>query len=354
MLKFQKLVVAAAVSLVAFSAMANNFRAADQVYIPDAAHVGGGSGTFLSDVFISNLSTDNVTVSVIFSGTINNQPATQTFNDRFQLAPNQRKEFVDFVGSAAPGLGLGSAIGQIIFNACKTGANCAADQDPVTGISPNFRPISVESRIYVIPPGTTLDQKPETKGQLFSGIPWYMFASQEAPAGFNKIQITGIRLTGSGPGTFRTNIGLVNASQFSNTTLKITLYNGDNPTTPIATTQVSLGPLAFQQQLLSALFNNTITAGPTLTNLFAIVEQVSSSPAPGVDVPTGCLPNGCPAFLAFGSALDNVSSDPTTLEGTFTGQLTDVQIGCIFNPESYTCTQKTGGTPLRRAVKPRG
>jgi hypothetical protein len=347
MLKFQKLVIATAVSLVAFSAMANNFRAADQVYVPDAGHVAGGSGTFISDVFVSNLSNDSVTVSVIFSGTISGQTATQSFNDKFTLAPNERKEFNDFV---LANLGLNSAIGQMVFNACKQGANCANDQDPVTGISPNFRPISVESRIFAIAPGTTVGST-TTVGQLFSGIPWYMFASQEAPAGFNKIQITGIRLTGNGVGTFRTNIGLVNASQFSTTTLKASLYQGNNPSTPLATAQVTLGPLGFQQQLLSALFP-TITAGPTQTNLFIIVEQVSSTPTG--DAPTGCLPNGCPAFLAFGSALDNASSDPTTLEGTFTGQLTDVQIGCIFNPASYTCTQKAGGTPLRRAVKPRG
>jgi len=347
MLKLQKLVVAAAASVFAFSAMANNFRAADQVYVPNAGHVAGGSGTFISDVFVSNLSSDSVTVSVIFSGTINNQPATQPFNDKFTLAAGERREFPDFVLTT---LGLNSAIGQMVFNACKTGANCAADQDPITGISPNFRPISVESRIFAIPPGTTVGST-STVGQLFSGIPWYMFASLEAPSGYNKIQLTGIRLTGSGVGTFRTNIGLVNASQFSNTTLKVTLFKGNAPNTPVATTQVSLGPLGFQQQLLSSLFNNTITAGPDQTKLFVIVEQLNSVPTG--DAPAGC-PTGCPAFLAYGSVLDNVSSDPTTLEGTFTGQLTDVQIGCIFNPESYTCTQKTGGKPLRRAVKPRG
>jgi len=348
MLKFQKLVVAAALSLFAFSAMASNFRAADQVYVPNAGHIGGGSGTFISDVFISNLSNDSVTISLIFSGLINNQSQTQVFNDKFTLAPQERKEFVDFFASQ---LNLTSAFGQLIFNACKTGANCAADQDPITGISPNFRPISVETRIFAIPTGSTLDQKPPTVGQLFAGIPWYNFASSEAPAGYNKIFITGIRQTGNGAGTFRTNIGLVNASQFSTTTLKVSLYRGNNPSTPLSTYQETLGPLGFHQQSLTAMFP-TLTAGSDLTNLFAIVEQLSSQATS--DAPQGCLPNGCPAFLAYGSSLDNVTSDPTTLEPQFTGQLTDVQVGCIFNPESYTCTQKTGGKPLHRAVKSRG
>src|SRR4051812_37801568 len=190
MLKLQKLAVAAAVSLVAFSAMASNFRAADQVYVPNAGHVAGGSGTFISDVFISNLSNDSVTISLIFSGSINgvaNQQ--QNFNDKFQLAPQERKEFVDFFANT---LGLNSAFGQLIFNACKTGADCVATQDPNSGDSPNFRPISVETRIFAIPPGTTLDQKPTTVGQLFAGIPWYNFASSDAPDGYNKIFITGI------------------------------------------------------------------------------------------------------------------------------------------------------------------
>jgi len=348
MLKFQKLVVAAAISLFAFSAMASNFRAADQVYVPNSGHTGGASGTFISDVFISNLSSDPVTISIIFSGLFNGTSQTQVFNDKFNLAANERKEFVDFFANQ---LGSTNAFGQLIFNACRQGANCAANQDPTTGISPDFRPISVETRIYAIPPGTTLAQNPPTVGQLFAGIPWYNFASSEAPAGFNKIFITGIRNTGQGPGTYRTNIGLVNASQFSNTTLKVSLYAGNNPSTPLATYQETFAPLGFHQQSLSAMFP-TIAAGATATNLFAVVEQTSSTPV--AEAPIGCLPSGCPAFLAYGSALDNQTSDPTTLEPQFTGQLTDIQIGCIFNPDQYTCAQKTGGKPLHRAVKPRG
>src|SRR4029078_6261873 len=141
MLKLQKLAVAAAVSLVAFSAMARNFRAADQVYVPNAGHTAGGSGTFISDMFVSNLSNDSVTVSVIFSGLLNGTAQQQNFNDKFQLAPQERKEFVDFFANT---LGLNNAFGQVIFNACKTGSDCVATQDPNSGDSPFFRPISVE------------------------------------------------------------------------------------------------------------------------------------------------------------------------------------------------------------------
>jgi len=341
MLKLQRLVVAAAVTLFAVSAMASNFRAADQIYVPNAGHVQGGSGTFVSDVFVSNLSSDSVTVSLIFSGSIAGAPGQQNFNDRFTLAPNERKEFVDFFVSV---LSLNSAFGQLVFNACKTGANCVTSQDPITGESPDFRPISVETRIYV---GTSVG----TVGQLFAGIPWYNFASEDAPSGYNKIFITGIRNTGtSGGGTFRTNIGLTNASQFSTTSLVVKLYAGNTAPggAPLATYQETYGPLAFKQQSLAQMFP-TVPVGPTATNLYVTVEQTNTV-ATG-DAPTGCLPKGCPAFLAYGSVLDNQSSDPTTLEPQFTGQLNTLQIACIFNPAAATCKNATS---IRRAVKPKG
>ena len=66
MFKVKQLGVAAAITLFAGAAMASNFRAADQVYVPAAGHISSSSATFVSDVFISNLSDDSVDVSVIW------------------------------------------------------------------------------------------------------------------------------------------------------------------------------------------------------------------------------------------------------------------------------------------------
>ena len=66
--------------------------------------------------------------------------------------------------------------------------------------------------------------------------------------------------------------------------------------------------------------------------------------------PASC-PTGCPAFLAYGSVLDNVSNDPTTLEPQFTGQLNTDQIGCIFAYTTAQCQGKYAKTPIRRAVE---
>src|SRR5258708_125796 len=156
MVNTKKTVVAVAILLVACSAMASNFRAADQVYVPAAGHLAGASGTFISDIFISNLTDDSVTVPVILaSGT---GGAQTPFANLFTLNPRERRELIDFVATATPnGLGLsGNQFGQIIFNGCQASKDCGASTQDANGVSPFFRNISVESPIYPIPAGTAL------------------------------------------------------------------------------------------------------------------------------------------------------------------------------------------------------
>lgn len=346
--------VAAIFVLCAATAMATNFRAADQVYVPAVIHAVGGSGTFLTDVFISNLSQDNkpVDVSVIYCSGTAGCPGTTatTFPKLMTLQAGERREIVDFVGApvANGGLGMTSGFGQVIFNGCLSGTSCGPDtQDPNTGVSPNFRNISVETRVYSIPPGTSLTDAtpPPTTGQLFTGYPWYNFVSSDQAAnGLDQVFITGLRQNGNPgqAGTSRSNVGLVNASQFSNTTLKVTLYSGSNPTTPVGSPyQVGLGPLGQVQVPFTTAFPNV-----TGTNYFVTVQQISS--AATSDAPTAC-PTGCPAFFAYGSVLDNASGDATTLEPQYTKALTDAQINCIYPAAGQTPCK---GTPaMHRAVR---
>ncbi|HYM59441.1 MAG TPA: hypothetical protein VEZ11_00970 [Thermoanaerobaculia bacterium] len=339
MFNFRYFGVAVAILLVAAGAMASNFRAADQVYVPAAGHLSGSSGTFISDVFISNLSTDPVTVTVIYSSgptgaQLSNFPA-------INLAAGERREIIDFFPTA---LNLSTGFGQLIFNGCKQGTDCGPATQDANGVSPNFRNISVESRIYSIPPGTTLSGNPPTTGQDFVGLPWYNFVSSDQAAnGLDKVFITGIRNTGTTgqAGTYRSNIGLVNASQFSTTTLVVTLFNGST-NTPIGTPfQVTLGPLGQTQQNISAMFPSFAT-GPTATNAFVTVSQTSNVPT--ADAPASCLPNGCPAFFAYGSILDNASGDATTLESQYLKPLTDAAILAIYPGNA-------GKTNMHRAAK---
>ena len=339
--------------LCAASAMATNFRAADQVYVPAVIHAVGSSGTFLSDLFVSNLTTDSVAVSVIYCPQAQaggcGGSTSQTFANLLTLAPGERRELIDFVAlpQSQGGLGLTSGFGQIVLNGCKSGTSCGADTQDANGVSQNFRNISVESRVYSIPPGTSLSANPPTTGQLFSGYPWYNFVSQEQAAnGLDKVFVTGIRQTGAAgtAGTYRSNIGLVNASQFSVTTMVVKLFN---PTGTQVGSQysVQLGPLGSAQVSLGVAF-----PGASGTGFWVTVEQQNS--AATADAPAACAPpnsNGCPAFFAYGSVLDNVSGDATTLEPQYLKALTDAQIACIYPaPNQAVCK----GTPvMRRVVK---
>ncbi|HEX9986533.1 MAG TPA: hypothetical protein VGF69_24965 [Thermoanaerobaculia bacterium] len=336
----KKLAAVAAMSLCAVSAMASNFRAADQVYIPAAGHTVGGSGTFISDVFISNLSDDPVEVSVIYSAGPNGSPTV--FDDLILLAPRQRAEFVDFFVSK---LGLQSGFGQLIFNACRQGADCGPGSQDEFGNSPNFRNIAVSSRIYSIPPNTNLTDNPAppTTGQFFAGIPWYNFVTQlQAANGLDRVFIHGIRNTGGvgTAGTYRSNIGLVNASQYSNTELVVRLFNGTTGQQVGSDFVQPLGPLGHAQVNVAAIF--PAFAGTTATNGYVTVQQRNTVKVQ--DAPATCN-DGCPAFLAYGSVLDNRSGDATTLESVYERALTEDAINEIYPNGS-------GKSTMRRSVRP--
>jgi len=252
--------VAVVLTLLATSAMASNFRVADQVYLPAAGHFTGPKGeTWVSDVWLSNVNNEAIDVSVIFSSGSTGQ--IQNFSKQFTLAANEHREVPDFISAAqsAGGLGLPSGTsGQLVFNGCKSGGNCDVNTCPngtTTGVCPDFRNLSVESRVYAIPAGGSASTS-STYGQLFSGIPWYNFVSTNAAsAGLDKVFITGLRNTGTDGtnGTFRTNIGLVNASQYSTTQLLVKLF--DKTGTQIDSyTSPTLGALGQQQLDVQRMF----------------------------------------------------------------------------------------------------
>lgn len=331
----KKLGVAAALTLCAVGASASNFRGADQVYVPAAGHTSGSSGTFISDVYISNLDADPIEVSVIYSEGV--AGAQTEYRNIIRLAPNERREYVDFLPTV---LQRPTGFGQLVFNACLAGANCGPETQNAEGVSPFFRNISVESRIYSIPPGTTLAQNPPTTGQLFSGIPWYNFVSMlQSGSGLDRVFITGITQTGGvgQAGTYRANIGMVNASQYSSTTLVVRLFSGDAPNTPLGEHRETLAPLGHVQRNLTTMFQNFGSG----RNLFVTVEQ--QNPVPTGDSPSTCQ-QGCPAFLAYGSVLDNLSGDATTLEPQFLKPLSEAALLVLYPSGS-------GKVGIRRSVR---
>ena len=338
----KKLLIATALMLCAAGAYASNFRGADQVYIPTAGRIiQPTNNTFISDVQLANLTGDTVVVSVLYQP-INadrdpNNPATigQEFKDVITLAPFERKEYRDFFQSA---LNLQSGFGLLILNGCKQGADCGPSGTDDEANIANYRAISAESRIYSFK--TLQGQASGTKGQLFSGIPWYNFVSMlQASADLDEVFITGVTHTANSGTGFRSNIGLVNASQYSSTDIRLTLYRGRIRTEDkVAETVVHLTPLKNIQTNIPGLF----PTAPFNDNYFVVAQQISSTPNPS-GVPSTC-DQGCPAFLAYGSVLDNVTDDATTLESQYLKELTLDQILVIY-PTS------AGKQPWRRAAR---
>ena len=341
--------VAAAMMLMAFGAMASNFRVADQVYLPVAGHVSNATTTFVSDVFISNLGTDQISVSLIY-GRQNGTGAFQPFPNKITLNAGERKEFIDFFPTVLPE--VTNPFGLLVFNACKAGGNCDVTTCGGNGNTcPDFRNISVESRIYAIALGANAATA-ASNGQDMPGIPWYNFVSsteEDRPGsihvGLGKVFITGLRNNAG----YRSNLGVINASQFSSTQIIAKLRDGATGNQIGSDKVYNLQPLTFEQANIAGLFGSTGGG----TNLYIDLEQGPSTPVvggPNDAVANGC-PDGCPAYLAYGSVLDNNTSDPTTQEAQYKVPLTDAQIGCIYTPDFFTCTPKAGGKTIHRAVK---
>jgi len=322
----KKLGIAAVASLIAVSAFASNFRGADQVYVPIAGHAQGGSGLFISDVYISNLTGNTVSVSVIYVA-LGAHPANGLGEEKsnvITLQPYERKEFPDIMTT----LGINVAanpLGQLIFNGCLQGADCGPATQDEYGYSTFFRDISVETRIYQIP----TSNQTQTLGQAFPGIPWYNFVSSlQSTQHLDKVFITGFRQTGSvgQAGTFRSNIGLINASQYSSTTLRATLYQGTlSDANKKKSFDVNLGPLGSVQLPFNR--SDAFDTAGNGTNFFVTVEQLNNVPTS--DSPETCT-QGCPAFLAYGSVLDNGSGDPTTLEAQYLVPLDPAAINALY------------------------
>lgn len=306
-----KRVSLAVLSMLMFAAVAraSAFRAADIVYLPAVARLEGAAGAFFkTDVTITNTSTSRVVVQVAYvEGSGDNSTAPDTLITLPTFAPGERRELIDIAQSA---LSRESANGYLIFFSCREGGNCTSC-DTNAGDCLN---ITVQGRIYNDTPGGTF-------GQSFPGIPWYSYAAlTSATQGTDRLSINGVRNNAN----YRTNIGLVNASQFSSTILRLRLFNTTG--TQVGEMNQTLGPLGRIQ------FPVTQIAAGFSGDGYVTVEQVSATPTPGQT-------EAVPGFFAYGSLLDNRTSDPTTLEAQFNVPL---PFECVYAAKAQ------GRRPVRR------
>jgi hypothetical protein len=306
-----KCVSLAVLSMLMFAAVgtASTFRAADIVYLPAVARLPGAFGAFFkTDVTIANTSTARVVVQVAYvEGSGDNSTAPNTRITLPTFAPGERRQMIDVAQSA---LGRESANGYLIFFSCREGGNCTSC-DTNAGDCLN---ITVQGRIYNDTPDGTF-------GQSFPGIPWYSSAALTSTTqGTDRLSINGVRNNAE----YRTNIGVVNASQFSSTVLRLRLFNSTG--TQVGEMDQALGPLGRTQ------FPVTKIAAGFTGDGYVTVEQVSATPAPGQE-------DAVPGFFAYGSLLDNRTNDPTTLEAEFNVPL---PFECVYAAKAQ------GRRPVRR------
>lgn len=301
----------AVLSVLMFAAVAtaSTFRAADIVYLPAVARLQGVGGAFFkTDVTITNTTTSRVVVQVAYvEGSGDNSTALNTLITLPTFAPGERRELIDIAQSA---LTRESANGYLIFFSCREGGNCTSC-DTNGGDCLN---ITVQGRIYNDTPGGTF-------GQSFPGIPWYSYAALTSTTqGTDRLSINGVRNNAS----YRTSIGVVNASQFSSTVLRVRLFNSTG--TQVGQLDQTLGPLGRVQ------FPVTQIATAFTGDGYVTVEQLSATPTPGQG-------DAVPGFFAYGSLVDNRTNDPTTLEAEFNVPL---PVDCVYGAKAQ------GRRPVRR------
>jgi hypothetical protein len=287
--------IALSILAITVPAIASNFRAADVVYLPAAGRV-QGQAFFKTDVVVTNVSNGTVVVdAALLEGAGDARAGLGT--DAIETVATLEAGESILIEDAIQAIFGRNGFGQMIFYSCRVGGDCSACDDDAS----DCLPIVVEGRIYADTEGGTL-------GQLFSGYPWYSYVSSAvADRGLDEVWITGIRQDAD----YRSNLGFTNASEFSTTVLNVTLFNNDG--TPFGTTrQVTLGPVGHSQQNVGGLFSGFTGTG------YVVVQQPASGVTPtNPDDEDPFIASGAPGFFAYGSVLDNMTDDPTTLEAVY-------------------------------------
>lgn len=320
-----KVLIALCIVLMAVPAMASNFRAADVVYLPAAGRL-QGQAFFKTDIVVTNVSSAAVTVdAALLEGAGDARAGLDAFE---RVATLDAGESL-FIEDAIQDIFGRNGFGQMIFYSCRVGGDC--DETCDTG---DCLPIVVEGRVYaeVTDPDICGDAEACTFGQLFSGLPWYSYVSSGvADRGLDEVWITGIQQNEQ----YRSNLGFANASEYSTTTLNLSLYNADGSL--FGTNTVTLGPVGHTQQNVANLFPGFTGQG------YVVVQQPATGVAPtDPDNEDPFFASGAPGFFAYGSVLDNATDDPTTLEAVYPVE---------FDYDSVYGPLKMGNEDVRRLVR---
>jgi hypothetical protein len=280
-----------------------DFRTADQIYLPSAIHI----GQWATDARITNETDDPVSISVRYVQA-NTAPVIVDKLDIIKLLPREYRDVTDALGS----FGL-SGMGQLVFTACLDGADCSYG---ALNAESNYRNISVGSRTYL------RAANGGTSGQDMPGLPRWAYGDRNYA-----MKIVGINV---GP-QYRTNVGLVNTSQYAGLWLTVTLRDGPSHAVRDQAS-VHLRPMEPHQQPVTELFPklgewSRLNRGRATTSAYITVALAAVEPVAG-GVPAGCF-DSCAAFVAYGSLIDTVSGAAITLEATFEGAGGTLSVGQV-------------------------
>lgn len=365
MLRVTRTVISAVALVILASPAYAGFHAADQLYIPIAAATSGiNASEWHSDLILTNVDETDVDVAIIFlpSGFFSN--ATR-YNDRSlmlggraddgfgatdsvllddrlaDIPPGGTVVLEDVVGVHWGGDdGIAGNGGLVIF-AYESGSL----QDDSTRV---LRNIVAMSRIYNV--GTLWQPDPDTEGEFIEvpatygqtvpAVPWYELAFAEEQTDERDLG-SEILLGGTEDSAYRYNFGILNASDpLTRISIRVQPFKADGSPFLNAddievrrTIVVPPGGHLNYTTVLSSLFDldpeTDDLHNVTLKLTWISFESTSAAPVP--------------AFTSYGSMVDEVSNDPTTVLPSFPDTY---DIDCVWNG---VCPDSGGGAKVRLA-----
>lgn len=359
--------VATAAAMTAAGTASAVWHASDLIYLPAVAHTTGAEGSqWRTDIYLTNVDSVDIDVMMVYlpSGFQNNAPL---LNDRAQwlggresdgvgfvderladIPPNGSVRLDDVVGEHwVDSLGLSGNGAMIVF--AHEAGSLDSDGNRV------FRNAVVHARIYN--QTQIWEQDPDddsvftevdtTYGQVIPGVPWYDLGDPSVvDAVDDEYDFSFMVLVGGQENeNFRYNLGFLNASD-PQTQLQVEvkpfrpdgtefMTDGDDPAPRrIVVTVPPLNHIQYFQ-----ILSNVIGIDEDVTNVMVRV-RVTGWETTAVDP--------LPAFTTYGSVIDNVSNDPTTIVPSFR-QPYDVD--CVWAPDAPDDPAKSSGAPARRPVE---
>jgi hypothetical protein len=359
-------ILAVALVILASPAYAG-FHAADQLYIPIvAATTGINASEWHSDLILTNVDDTDVDVAIIFlpSGLFSN---SSRYNDRSLMLGGRADDGFGATDSAllddrladippggtvvledVAGVHWGGADGiagngGLVIFAYESGSL----QDDGTRV---FRSIVAMSRIYNV--GTIWQPDPDTEGafieepatygQTVPAVPWYELAYSEEQTSERDLG-SEILLGGTEDSAYRYNFGILNASDpLTQLSILVQPFKADG--SPFLDADgneirrlilVPPGAHLNYTKVLSSLFGldpeTDDLHNVTLKLTWSSFESTSAAPVP--------------AFTSYGSLVDEVSNDPTTVLPSFPDTY---DIDCVWNG---VCPDAGGGTKVRPTAR---